>query len=366
MAAVYGNSYINIAVSSSTNVYEGFALRKQYYSSGFQTIIKGAYSREEHYFYPGNLLDVMAYQTHLSTRAWAFQEKLLSPRTLHIGDRGLFWECRGMKASDTMPKSIEARDLFSAMVNLRLGYERWEWEDVVKQFTKANLTYPSDKLPALAGIARRQEELGYRQDGAGSQYIAGMWRDNFGHEICWKRQGEPRKRADSRAPTWSWASVDGEICLRGGYMEAFPSSEQRRPRITDAWTKLCGPDPYGSVSGGEFTILCTELVHIRLSTDDSWFKTYDEDKRGVDCLDDVALEDGMVPLYNLPLKDVGSGIALQEISGKKGYFRRVGFVGNCAMLYRLASGDPDFSVIETIYFGTEPLDPDAVYTIKIE
>ncbi|KAK0639725.1 hypothetical protein B0T16DRAFT_423633 [Cercophora newfieldiana] len=63
-----------------------------------------------------------------------------------------------------------------------------------------------DKLVALAGVAER-----IIASHGGEQYLAGLWRSaNLLWRVditCWPY---PRP-SESRAPTWSWASIDSEI-----------------------------------------------------------------------------------------------------------------------------------------------------------
>lgn len=44
-------------------------------------------------------------------RAWIFQERLLSPRNLHLGKRELLWECRERLACETLPESWDKKSL---------------------------------------------------------------------------------------------------------------------------------------------------------------------------------------------------------------------------------------------------------------
>jgi hypothetical protein len=47
------------------------------------------------------------------------------------------------------------------------------------------------------------------------QYLAGLWRDSLVLDMCWYRNDHGKTNqsplAGSRAPSWSWASVDGPI-----------------------------------------------------------------------------------------------------------------------------------------------------------
>jgi hypothetical protein len=102
------------------------------------------------------------------------------------------------------------------------------------------LTYPSDIFVALSGIANSfQLETGY-------QYVAGMWRESLLEDLCW--WPVYRRRLDeTRAPTWSWASVDARIDW--DYSEATPVAE-----VLDVKIVTRGEDPFGSVLNGVLTV----------------------------------------------------------------------------------------------------------------
>lgn len=53
------------------------------------------------------------------------------------------------------------------------------WEIVIKEYSQKVLTYDSDLLPALAGIAKRFAE---KHKGLG-KYVTGLWEANL---ICWR------------------------------------------------------------------------------------------------------------------------------------------------------------------------------------
>jgi hypothetical protein len=74
------------------------------------------------------------------------------------------------------------------------------------------LTNPGDKLIALSGIAKKMTEV--IQD----EYVAGMWRGYLASQLLWnvddckQINNEPSQRPrEYRAPSFSWASVDGMI-----------------------------------------------------------------------------------------------------------------------------------------------------------
>jgi hypothetical protein len=85
--------------------------------------------------------------------------------------------------------------------------ERLEiWHQCVDEFSKRALTVPSDKLPAMAGLAAviNDETVG--------DYLAGIWSKNIGTGLAWARVYSLLSPAPVyRAPSWSWASIDGNI-----------------------------------------------------------------------------------------------------------------------------------------------------------
>jgi hypothetical protein len=92
MSPVYGGSSVNIAASSARDGSQGCFLKPKYFTGGFLAEISIKGSRKVYDFRSPLTYDKATVNSHLATRAWAFQEKLLAPRTLHCGDQGLFWE----------------------------------------------------------------------------------------------------------------------------------------------------------------------------------------------------------------------------------------------------------------------------------
>lgn len=82
------------------------------------------------------------------------------------------------------------------------------WYHLLEDYSFRQLTKPSDKLPALSGLAR---VLGACIKG---EYVAGLWSNALVEGLAWSRLGGysnpmtivPRAY---RAPSWSWASCDG-------------------------------------------------------------------------------------------------------------------------------------------------------------
>ena len=111
------------------------------------------------------------------------------------------------------------------------------------------MTEPSDKLPALAGIASK-----FQKD-TEDTYCAGLWKGSLLKGLKW-RVGEP---ADWRpsiylAPTWSWASVLGTIFWMD-YNPPAKDSAAASTAIIDCNVTLEDPlAPFSKVSEGSLTI----------------------------------------------------------------------------------------------------------------
>ena len=154
----------------------------------------------------------------LSTRAWAYQERILSPRIIHFTKENLIWECRkhfqglwNMLSRPTCNSAI--RDISEqALLN------RWYYEEVF-EYSRRQLTRRTDRLPALSGLARIFSEL------LRAPYVAGIWMDpeKIGDALSWKPVCpfmfdfcEPwRDLAGNNCPSWSWASMKHGSTYRG-------------------------------------------------------------------------------------------------------------------------------------------------------
>ncbi|KAF3808665.1 hypothetical protein GCG54_00006532 [Colletotrichum gloeosporioides] len=273
MRSVYGNSYVNLAASSAINVDEGFfskTERYKYYSGGLYARVRTNEFSAVRNFYGDTVYDESFTYTHLATRAWTLQERLLPARTIYFGNTGIFWECRSGFRSEFLPPGIRGL----ARSHLVCPEDRaWKWRDIVSQYSRAQLTDPEDHLPALAGIARRQHEV------TGHQYLAGMWRESLVTELVWAVIGR-RRRPAWRAPSWSWISVDSPI-LAWGWDIDFKDHRvdmQQYISVTDAWTTLSSPDCFGKVSDGLLSLACSVLMQARLLGAAKFEEISDEDE----------------------------------------------------------------------------------------
>lgn len=205
----------------------------------------------------------------LNSRSWVLQERLLSPRTIHFGSRQLFWECRRLIASETFPNGIPAQlriednpkcynlprftQTLGPLTKPELKRHLYEnWHEIVRLYTISNLTYSSDKLVAISGLAR---ELRHLLDD--DQYLAGLWKNNLAYDLLWSVAGANLSgsrstllSAEYRAPTWSWASIDAPIWYPFPSILYSSQNAVTRLRILEARTTPQGKDQTMAVTAG--------------------------------------------------------------------------------------------------------------------
>lgn len=168
-------------------------------------------------------------------RAWAFQERLLATRVIHYTQTELVWECWsyiGCECGDLQNPQTGWPEFDGGGKNLKTKYgevARWGndndrlklWHNICAQYNARQLTYPTDRLPALASIAKRmhkQELLG--------DYLAGIWEYTLPKGLFWwsdtthltpcsSRNATHWRDKTHNIPTWSWLSIEGRVCTWG-------------------------------------------------------------------------------------------------------------------------------------------------------
>lgn len=184
----------------------------------------------------------------LSRSARALHERLLAPRVLLFGSRMVFWECHGACCAEIHPRGVnEALGLGLGLGpgegDMIMAAERrqrnkpWKtllsgpvWrmrddDDPVQQVfadwfvvleTHAGctlLTVPEERLLGLAGVAADMQRMLRDRGCHETAYLAGMWKAMLPGGLVWNVRGGPAssRPAAYRAPSWSWAAVDGSV-----------------------------------------------------------------------------------------------------------------------------------------------------------
>ncbi|KAH6683930.1 HET domain protein [Halenospora varia] len=227
MGKVYQRSYCNIAANAAAEGYEGlFIDRDPSLHSPFKVNLKWKGHERSYYCLYNELWHYGISRTALNRRGWVLQERLLSPRTLYFNHQ-LFWECRELKACEAFPQGLGPNADFepddyeddselcpkSWATEITRGSDKYApWTKVVESFMISGLTKGADKLTALSGIAKEMRSL------LDDNYVAGLWERNLAFDLLWYIEKRRQVNWDCsfrvkpyRAPSWSWASVEGRV-----------------------------------------------------------------------------------------------------------------------------------------------------------
>lgn len=267
MDRIYQNAQLTISAASAERCQDGFlatrSLRGKFSPpSSFSSI---PFACPDGKSGTVSLRESRLYQTiiePLNRRAWALQERILSSRVLVYGCWQMYWQCQSQHSCDGGSTEYFSGDTAGLSLLNSLQYQRKRdfskeaedarysgWSDLVHDYTQRGLTEPSDKLPALAGIAARY------QKSTNDIYCAGLWKASLLKGLKWC-VGEPKNDRPSiyRAPTWSWASVFGEIICT----EYSPPAVNSVARSTAVLNCHVTPEntwaPFGKVREGTLTI----------------------------------------------------------------------------------------------------------------
>jgi hypothetical protein len=226
MQRVYGNACFTLCVCSSSRASDGLFFKREAWKYEARGFILGQLWIHNT---PKSLNEVRA-GCPLSSRGWTLQEECLSPRVLYWSNHGMYWSCameQWTEDAGYTSKPIHDSDLLSQSHGrtgvlappqefLRLCRHgplhelHVRWLDIVESYASRILSYPSDRFPALSGIASRYYERTSSENAAGQEYIAGHWRTSLADELSWSVQPPFTERSNMLrdvAPSWSWASL---------------------------------------------------------------------------------------------------------------------------------------------------------------
>lgn len=263
MADVYGSAWLTIAASWGTSMHDGIFRSRSGDPSGCAKIglksiddptCKGTVTLVPKHDPPVDSTDEPLYR-----RAWALQERILSTRVLICNEDQFVWECQsccftesGFKMRGIGRMRLDREFLEDLEINDKAFISNWAC--IVTDYCHKSMTDPSDKLPAIAGLAKKFHMLRPRDI-----YLGGLWKDSLLHDLGWVHMtydepstyGERCKPQEYRAPSWSWASVDGGV----RWMFSEKNSENlQHARLLDCRVDTQGGDMFGMVRHAYITL----------------------------------------------------------------------------------------------------------------
>ncbi|KAH9221777.1 hypothetical protein DL95DRAFT_511711 [Leptodontidium sp. 2 PMI_412] len=219
MASVYSNSYLTIAATAASDSHHGLFVDRWTHSSagvGLKLPVdalrvptsvdnsdESIFVRPWIHLAHDRFSDTENAQDHaedapLLTRAWAFQERLLPSRTLHVHAEELVWECKSAVQCQCehldQTASFEAvemeewlKDSVTGSLHADESAEKlgFVWLILVSEFGALHLTHESDRLAALSGLASmfsvQQIQMSPPSWSWASAYVGGSMRISYNH-----------------------------------------------------------------------------------------------------------------------------------------------------------------------------------------
>jgi len=157
-------------------------------------------------------------EPRLRSRGWVLQEDFLSPRMLQFRKEELTWicstysrcECR-IRPAMPIPHPFRTAQGTAEKSSEHTHSLDIQWPPIVMEYSRRNLTKPSDRIAALSGLANYMEEQ------TTDTYICGVWYEDLLFQLLWYvdqtnvPEGIPARHPFPYAQSWSWMSIPGPI-----------------------------------------------------------------------------------------------------------------------------------------------------------
>jgi hypothetical protein len=363
MHKVYSFSHLNISASDAPDATHGLFRNHVKPTLGRLTIRE--YIGDE----PSVLKDFFVHEIYdlgdywrsdvelspINKRGWVFQERLLALRVIHFSNTQIYWECREKSTCETFP-NLEFSTIYTCaptMYQPGLDYKYYMakaavqelepeelaacyniWDRIVGSYVHTKTTESKDKLVAISGIANHLRSI------LKDTYIAGMWRQNLESQLTWHHNdmtGRSSRPKDYRAPTWSWASIDGTIST----CEKRYTPLELKVSVEDVQLTYKTHDVTGEVDSGYLDLRGhlkvlhligrdTEPLELNMNVngvEQDLFIMVDMDVLDWHFIQELRRDSAAYPLFYMPIYHTGSrscAIIVQPVHDQPGTFTRIG------------------------------------------
>jgi hypothetical protein len=265
MNLIYSNSEVTLIAAAGNNAYYGLPgvsrrPRFQHHYSNF-----GRHQLVSTLQPIGPVRGALDH-SHWSTRAWCYQEALLSKRRLIFTDEQVYYECRGMSCCEVL--NLPYREMHKENgQSFREEYLHFSTREIgkftagvgnsphhlfkrIEEYTRKDLSFQSDRLNAFHGILNRFGtelhssrhvwgqpivlEPGTSVDTSSSQGALERAKNWYGHGsfvdgLSWRMQGCGGRESDR--PSWSWTGWAFPILYRFIYCSVDDPEESHLARV---------------------------------------------------------------------------------------------------------------------------------------
>lgn len=135
------------------------------------------------------------------------------------------------------------------------------WRKLIQTYTRCNFTKESDRLVALSGLARQYQSSSLTSADHPGHYVAGLWEKSLIGDLTWfcgKFDDIIERNTSSRpsssrpakycAPSWSWASVLGEVD------HLSPQNDNDQAKIEHIWWEPSDSGPLGNLATAHLVV----------------------------------------------------------------------------------------------------------------
>ncbi|KAM0819208.1 putative Heterokaryon incompatibility domain-containing protein [Seiridium cardinale] len=263
MSTVYAQSLVTLIASSAVSCSEGFLEKRRGQSIQIGLVrvesqiteIRARTIYDWGHHRGGPQAEDSSYKRWMDPvdgRGWTLQERLLSGRYINFTTGEAQWGCLTTRACEC------DQTLYGSLYEASPPEK--EWFSIVEEYATRKLTVPTDKLTALAGIARKMStDLSWKWYGAGI-WLTPDYLPFTIKGLLWKRRIFSARKPfydGYVAPSFSWASIPGEVVHSDKDGCTFPS------QILGIEARPVAEDPFGQVSSA-FLRLYGPLISAKL------------------------------------------------------------------------------------------------------
>jgi Heterokaryon incompatibility protein (HET) len=250
MGYIYEHAHVTLSASAASNGDMGLFAPLQHSEIVKLPCDADDPSKGDMYFTPQDISFNEVRKSPLNSRGWVLQERVLSRRTVFFAATQVYWECCMEYLAEDKSRHNSVGDASQEGGLMRQAVRKYTkrtrsnipgdphqyldvaqehylprsygaaymlqncWRDLVTRYSQCGLTVPDDKLSALSGLATRIQTATtiHYQFGHFFDIVDGSYSIEAVQSLLWTPSRVPlTTRATRRAPSWSWAALNGPL-----------------------------------------------------------------------------------------------------------------------------------------------------------